>query len=53
MIKEKGGSYQAKLHLAPGEYRCRFVIDGRWHEDPEAELLATLDDGAQTSSVRG
>ena len=31
----KDGRWVKRLELKPGSYRYRFVIDGRWHQDPE------------------
>ena len=28
------GVWQLKMHLAPGTYRYRLVIDGKWQQDP-------------------
>jgi len=30
----ENGVWQLKLHLAPGTYRYRLVVDGRWQQDP-------------------
>jgi len=29
-------TFQTTLHLPPGEYRYKFVVDGHWMEDPVA-----------------
>jgi 1,4-alpha-glucan branching enzyme len=37
MIRQKDGSYRKRLQLPPGRYRYKFVVDGQWVEDPQAE----------------
>jgi len=32
-----GGAFVAIVLLAPGEYQYKFVVDGEWLEDPQAE----------------
>ncbi len=31
------GAWQVKLNLAPGKYRYRLVVDGKWQQDPYNE----------------
>jgi 1,4-alpha-glucan branching enzyme len=31
-----GGKWEARLMLTSGQYEYRFVVDGRWIEDPQA-----------------
>jgi len=38
-----GGTWKAKLDLAPGRYAYKFVADGSWFEDPNA--AESVDDG--------
>ena len=33
MTKKKDGTFVSNQQLAPGEYRYRFVIDGKWVPD--------------------
>jgi chromosome partitioning protein len=33
-LENRNGTWQAKLPLKPGAYKYRFIIDGRWVEDP-------------------
>ncbi len=35
LIKEENGTWKKNLKLRPGRYRYRFVIDGKWCEDPD------------------
>ena len=32
--KDKTGIWKAEVKLAPGVYQYKFVVDGRWIEDP-------------------
>lgn len=38
MVK-KGGRFQKRLKLAPGEYQYKFIIDGEWRNDPKADQV--------------
>ena len=40
MVRQKDGSFRKRVHLDPGEYRYKFLVDGKWVTDPEAERLA-------------
>ena len=33
-----GGNWQAKIPLARGAYRYRFVVDGHWQQDPHNKM---------------
>jgi 1,4-alpha-glucan branching enzyme len=37
MVPGKDGRFRAKLRLPPGEYQYKFVADGVWLNDPDAE----------------
>jgi cyclomaltodextrinase len=37
MVRQKDGSYRKRLQLPPGHHRYKFVVDGQWVEDPQAE----------------
>ena len=39
MARQKDGSFRKRLRLGPGEHRYKFLVDGRWVEDPQAEGL--------------
>ncbi len=39
MTRQKDGSFRKRLRLDPGEHRYKFLVDGKWVEDPEAERL--------------
>jgi 1,4-alpha-glucan branching enzyme len=32
--KQKNGLWTARVPLPPGSYQYRFVVDGRWRDDP-------------------
>ena len=36
MTKDHGGTWVASVPLSPGEYAYRFIVDGRWADDPAA-----------------
>ena len=37
MVKNKDGSFRAKVQLSPGEYQYKFFADGVWLHDPDAQ----------------
>ena len=46
-----GGVWQTKLHLPPGKYRYRLVVDGQWQQDPYNELTESNPFGGHNSIV--
>ena len=36
MTKQRGGKWSTEVLLQPGQYEYRFVVDGRWLDDPMA-----------------
>ena len=38
MVKRQG-KFQTRLELKPGEYQYKFLVDGEWHADPNAEQV--------------
>jgi len=36
MLKAKDGSFRVKMKLPPGQHQYKFIVDGVWHNDPEA-----------------
>jgi 1,4-alpha-glucan branching enzyme len=50
MTKNDAGAWNATLSLPPGRYEYRFVVDGDWISDPEAEDSVENPFG-QTNSV--
>ncbi|UCG53389.1 MAG: isoamylase early set domain-containing protein [Candidatus Latescibacterota bacterium] len=51
MVKRKG-TFRKTLHLAPGEYQYKFLIDGEWHNDPAAKAQVPNEFGTMNSVVR-
>jgi 1,4-alpha-glucan branching enzyme len=37
MTKSKDGSFRARMKLTPGKYEYKFIVDGEWIDDPEAD----------------
>ena len=36
MLRAQDGSFRSRLELAPGQYQYMFIVDGTWHNDPDA-----------------
>ena len=51
LINLGDGNWTAKLKLKPGTYEYRFVVDGRWIEDPKSLRFATNSFGGVNSVV--
>ena len=51
MEQEVSGIWFAELQLGPGRYEYRFIIDGRWVEDPQA-LEQAINPYGSANSVR-
>lgn len=45
MSKGDDGIWRCTVHLAPGTYHYRFIVDGQWHDDPECTLRISNDFG--------
>jgi len=37
MMKNKDGSFQTNVRLSAGEYQYKFIADGVWLSDPDAQ----------------
>jgi len=37
MKRDKTGTWKIGISLAPGRYEYRFLVDGAWEDDPNAE----------------
>ena len=48
----KDGAFRIKLSLAPGQYQYKFVVDGKWHNDPAAVTQAPNEFGDVNSVVQ-
>ena len=35
MRREGNGHWRTTVHVAPGRYEYRFVVDGEWRDDPD------------------
>ncbi len=51
MSRQKDGTYRKRLSLEPGRYLYRFVVDGQWTEDLEAEEQVINQFGGRDSVV--
>jgi hypothetical protein len=51
MVKVKDGSFRAKMKLEPGQYQYKFVVDGSWICDPDAERQVANPYGTLNSVV--
>ncbi len=49
MQRQKDGSFRKRLQLGPGHYEYKFVVDGVWIEDPEADGLVLNEFGTQNA----
>jgi len=45
------GVWQTKLHLSPGKYRYRLVVDGQWQQDPYNAMTESNPFGGHNSIV--
>jgi 1,4-alpha-glucan branching enzyme len=45
------GVWQKMLELAPGRYRYRYVVDGRWQQDPMNASVETSPFGEYDSVI--
>ncbi len=51
MSRQKDGTYRKRLSLEPGRHLYRFVVDGHWIEDAEAEEQVINQYGGHDSVV--
>lgn len=51
LIEGKPGEYEVKLQLPSGEHEYKFVCNGRWQADPNAEAWAPNPFGSLNSRV--
>ena len=52
MTRPQDGSYRKRVTLDSGEYRYRFVVDGRWTDDPDAEQTVANEFGTHDAVIR-
>ena len=50
-MQKIGDTWQVNLHLPPGEYRFKYLVDGFWHNDLEAHKYAPNAWGSDDSVV--
>jgi len=47
MKKDKKGIWKTTLSLEPGRYEYRFIVDGRWENDPSCSCCVANEFGGQ------
>jgi 1,4-alpha-glucan branching enzyme len=52
MSKYRDGSFRAKMALTSGVYQYKFIADGVWRPDPEAQEQVTDPYGGVNSLIR-
>jgi 1,4-alpha-glucan branching enzyme len=52
ITKSKDVSYRAKIKLPQGEYQYKFIVDGMWFNDPQAESQVMNRYGTLNSVIR-
>jgi len=50
MVKDPDGRWRITVHLVPGTYQYKFLIDTEWHEDP-ANKRKTLNEYGGYNSI--
>ena len=51
MVKVRDGTFRARMALPRGEYQYKFVVDGEWRHDDDAEAQAPNECGSLNSVV--
>jgi 1,4-alpha-glucan branching enzyme len=49
MTKAKSGEWKTIVSLLPGEYEYKFLVDGVWYNDPQADKQAANEWGSENS----
>ncbi|MCF7958000.1 MAG: isoamylase early set domain-containing protein [Phycisphaerae bacterium] len=52
MDKKKNGAFQIKMKLPPGKFQYKFIVDGIWFNDPQAQEQVMNPYGTMNSIVR-
>ncbi|MBN2376422.1 MAG: isoamylase early set domain-containing protein [Sedimentisphaerales bacterium] len=52
MNEVKNGTFKKKMKLTPGNYQYKFIVDGVWFNDPNAEEQTMNPYGTLNSIVR-
>ncbi len=47
MQRQKDGTFRRRLHLRPGRYEYKFLADGAWLEDPDADGFVSNEYGTK------
>jgi hypothetical protein len=50
--KQKDGTYRKSVELPPGQYEYKYLIDGKWLEDPESPGYSANPFGTRNSTFR-
>jgi 1,4-alpha-glucan branching enzyme len=50
--KANAEKYELEVHLRPGNYRFKYLIDGIWWNDPDAEAYEPNPWGSEDSIIR-
>jgi len=51
MLRQKDGTFRKRLTLDPGQYQYKFVVDGSWCEDVEADEFVHNEFGTRNAVV--
>jgi len=51
MTRQKDGSFRKRIKLEPGTHRYKFIVDGQWIEDPDAESTVPNEYGTSDALV--
>lgn len=51
MTRAKNGTFRAKVRLSPGEHQYKFVVDGQWVADQDAQTLVRNSFGTCNSVI--
>lgn len=49
MTQAKRGEWKTVVSLSPGEYEYKFLADGVWHNDPQADKQVANEWGSENS----
>ncbi len=45
-------TWQTEVHLSPGIYEYRYIVDGKWSDDPQAARFATNPFGSRNAVLK-
>jgi 1,4-alpha-glucan branching enzyme len=51
LLRQKDGTFRKRLQLDPGRYEYRFIVDGAWQDDAEADGYVLNEFGTQNAVV--